>query len=118
MTHHEKSLAAILLGFVASFCRAEEPSMPMLAPLPTEDRSLAERFAVPPPSARILRIIHSQRENPIEQDKQLQSAGGAGLRRLCGQRLLRWLRRRRNEMARLRARRPHGQSGWHVALAL
>ena len=46
--------------------------MPVLPLLPSEDRPLAERFAVPPASTRILRIIHSQRDDPKQQDQQLQ----------------------------------------------
>ena len=56
----------------------------MLPPLPTEDRPLAERFAVPPPSARILRIIHAQQDNPEEQDKQLQTLAAQGFGGFAG----------------------------------
>ena len=56
----------------------------MLSPLPAEDRSLAERFAVPPPSARILRIIHSQKDNRAEQDQQLRTLAAQGFGGFAG----------------------------------
>ena len=59
----------VVLGI--ALCQAAEPSAPVLLPLPTEDRPLAERFAEPPASTRILRILHAQRDNPAEQDQQL-----------------------------------------------
>ncbi len=37
----------ILVGLLGGLCQAAEPSPPVLAPLPTEDRPLAERLAVP-----------------------------------------------------------------------
>jgi hypothetical protein len=75
---------AILVGLVSSLCQAAEPSPSMLPPLPTEDRPLAERFAVPPPSARILRIIHAQKDNPDEQDKQLRTLAAQGFGGFAG----------------------------------
>jgi hypothetical protein len=55
-----------------------------LPPLPTEERPLAERFAVPPPSARILRIIHAQKDNPTEQDRQLRMLAAQGFGGFAG----------------------------------
>jgi len=84
MNYYEESLAAILLGFVALFCQAAEPSVSVLAPLPTEDRPLAERFAVPPPSTRILRIMHSQQDDPAAQDRQLRTLAAQGFGGFAG----------------------------------
>ncbi len=70
----------------------------------------------PPASARILRIIHAQKDSPAEQDRRCRR-WRAWFRRLCGQCRLRRLRGRRDEVARfLRAasawpRRPACRSG-------
>ncbi len=56
----------------------------MLPPLPPEERPLAERFTVPPPSARILRIMHSQKDNPAEQDQQLRTLAAQGFGGFAG----------------------------------
>ena len=61
-----------------------EPALPGLAPLPTEDRPLAGRFAVPPPSTRILPIIHAQQDNPAEQDRQLRRLAARGFGGFAG----------------------------------
>jgi hypothetical protein len=74
----------VLVGLLGTFCPAAEPSLPVLAPLPPEDRPLAERFAVPPPSARILRIIHAQKDNPAEQDQQLRTLAAQGFGGFAG----------------------------------
>ena len=74
----------ILVGLSGVLCPAAEPPEPVLAPLPTEDRPLAERFAAPPPSARILRIIHAQRDNPAEQDRQLRTLAAQGFGGFAG----------------------------------
>ena len=58
--------------------------MPVLPLLPSEDRPLAERFAVPPASTRILRIIHSQRDDPGQQDQQLQKLAAQGFGGFAG----------------------------------
>ena len=79
-----QSCAVIVLSLVASYCLAAEPSEPVLDPLPTEDRPLAERFAVPPASARILRIIHSQRDDPKQQDQQLKKLEAQGFGGFAG----------------------------------
>ena len=84
MHHYQKLLVAIFLSFVGLFCQAEESTVPGLVPLPTEDRSLAERFRVPPPSARILRIIHSQQGNPDAQDQQLRRLAAQGFGGFAG----------------------------------
>jgi len=62
--------AGVIVGLSAIWCRAVEQTV--LPIQPTEDRPLAERFANPPPSARILRMLHSQKDKPSEQDKILQ----------------------------------------------
>jgi hypothetical protein len=61
-----------------------EPSDAVLPQLPAEQRSLADRFAVPPPSARMLRIIHAQKENPAEQDAQLRTLAAQGFGGFAG----------------------------------
>jgi len=73
-----------LVGLCGALCQAADPSPSGLPPLPAEDRPLAERFAVPPASARILRIIHSQRDNPAEQDQQLQTLVAQGFGGFAG----------------------------------
>jgi hypothetical protein len=75
------AVVAVLWGAV---CQAAEPAAAVLAPMPSEDRPLAERFAVPPPSARILPIIHSQKDKPDEQDKQLQKLAAQGFGGFAG----------------------------------
>lgn len=66
-------------------CLAEEPASPaVIPPLPTEDRPLAERFAEPPPSARILRILHKQQDQPEAQDKVLRQLAGQGFGGFAG----------------------------------
>lgn len=65
-------LAAALLA--ALFCRADAP-LPLQ---PAENRPLAERFAQPPPSARILPIFHSLKDDPAQQDKQLTTLSNRG----------------------------------------
>ena len=72
------------MGLLGAICQAAEPPQPVLPPLPTEDRPLAERFAVPPPSARILRIIHAQNDNPAEQDQQLRTLAAQGFGGFAG----------------------------------
>ncbi len=63
---------AALAGLIVPLCMAADvPSPSVITPLPVEGRPLAERFADPPPSARILKIIHAQQEKPDAQDKQL-----------------------------------------------
>ncbi len=74
----------LLAGLLGSLCQAAEPRPAVLAPLPTEDRPLAERFAEPPPSARILRIIHAQKDDPEEQDKQLRTLAAQGFGGFAG----------------------------------
>ncbi|MCY2988726.1 MAG: glycosyl hydrolase [Planctomycetota bacterium] len=74
----------ILLSLFGALCPAAEPSVPVLPPLPTEERPLAERFAVPPPSARMLRILHSQKDNAAEQDQQLRTLAAQGFGGFAG----------------------------------
>ena len=73
----------VVLVYLA-LCQAAEPPLPCLPPLPPEDRPLAERFAVPPPSARMLRIIHAQKDNPAEQDQQLRTLAAQGFGGFAG----------------------------------
>jgi len=74
----------VFVGLLGSLCQAADPSPAALPPLPAEDRPLAERFAVPPASARILRIIHAQKDNPAEQDRQLQTLAAQGFGGFAG----------------------------------
>lgn len=74
--------SVLLLG--ARFCAAAEAAEPTLPTLPTEDRPLRERFAVPPPSTRILPIIHAQRDNPDEQDRHLTKLAARGFGGFAG----------------------------------
>ncbi len=74
----------LLVGLCGVLCQAAEPSAPVIPPLPSEDRPLAERFAAPPASARILRIIHAQRDNPAEQDRQLRTLAAQGFGGFAG----------------------------------
>ncbi len=75
---------SVLLGLWCAMCRGAESPELVLPPLPTEDRPLAERFALPPPSTRILPIIHAQRDNPTEQDRQLQRLAARGFGGFAG----------------------------------
>ena len=69
----------VIVGLLGVLCRAEEtPAKGVLPQMPKEDRPLAERFAEPPPSARILRILHQQQDKPEAQDKVLQQLAGQG----------------------------------------
>jgi hypothetical protein len=76
------------IGFIAvllaTLCRAEGAAITVIPPLPAEGRPLAERFAEPPPSARILRIIHSQFDQPAAQDKQLLTLAAQGFGGFAG----------------------------------
>ena len=74
--------AGVIVGLSAIWCRAVEQTV--LPIQPTEDRPLAERFANPPPSARILRMLHSQKDKPSEQDKILQQLAGQGFGGFAG----------------------------------
>ncbi|MDD4102902.1 MAG: glycosyl hydrolase, partial [Kiritimatiellae bacterium] len=51
---------------------------------PSEERPLAERFSEPPASTRILPIIHSQKDRPEEQDRQLQALAARGFGGFAG----------------------------------
>jgi GNAT superfamily N-acetyltransferase len=74
----------VLIGVSGAFCQAAEPSAAVIPPLPTEDRPLAERFTLPPPSARILRIVHAQNDNPAAQDQQLRTLAAQGFGGFAG----------------------------------
>ncbi len=74
----------VVLSCWVPFCQAVEPPDPVLPPLPTEDRPLAERFAIPPASARFLRIIHAQKDDPAQQDAQLQLLAEQGFGGFAG----------------------------------
>jgi len=75
---------AVIVVLLGAFCQAAEPPGPGLSPLPTEKRPLVERFALPPASARLLRIIHAQKDNPAEQDRQLQALAAQGFGGFAG----------------------------------
>ncbi|MBU4460714.1 MAG: hypothetical protein KJ579_09110, partial [Verrucomicrobia bacterium] len=55
-----------------------------LPPLPPEGRPLAERFANPPGSSRILRILHKQPDDPAAQDAQLRKLAEQGFGGFAG----------------------------------
>jgi len=55
-----------------------------LPQLPGDDRALDERFAYPPASSRILRILHSQKEDPRLQDQQLRELAEQGFGGFAG----------------------------------
>jgi len=77
-------MAGVFAGLLGALCQGAEPSPPVLTPLPAEDRPLADRFAIPPPSARFLRIIHAQKEDPAEQDRQLRALAAQGFGGFAG----------------------------------
>ena len=54
---------------------AAEPALPIQ---PSEDRPLAERFVDPPPSARILKMIHGQPDAKPQQNKLLRKLADQG----------------------------------------
>ncbi len=75
----------IVAGLLCVVCRAAEPPAATVIPLlPTEGRTLAERFAEPPPSARILRILHKQQDQPEAQDKVLRQLAAQGFGGFAG----------------------------------
>lgn len=83
---HKQTTGLVLAGLTGLLCRAAEPTTSQTAlPLqPTEDRPLAERFADPPASTRILRILHSQKDKPEEQDKILKQLAAQGFGGFAG----------------------------------
>lgn len=56
----------------------------VLPPLPPEGRPLVERFANPPGSSRILRILHKQPDDPAAQDAQLRRLAEQGFGGFAG----------------------------------
>ena len=77
--------AGVVVGLLATVCQAgEAPAERALPRQPKEGRPLVERFAEPPPSARILRIIHAQSDQPGAQDKQLQALAAQGFGGFAG----------------------------------
>jgi hypothetical protein len=75
----------VMVGVLGLCCRAGGASVPgIIPPLQKENRPLAERFAEPPPSSRILRIIHAQQKQPEAQDKQLQMLAAQGFGGFAG----------------------------------
>ena len=75
----------VVVGLLGSLCQAgEAPATTVIPPLPKEGRPLAERFAEPPPSARILRIIHAQPDQPDAQDKMLKTLAAQGFGGFAG----------------------------------
>lgn len=75
---------AALVGLWGASCPGAEPAVPVLTPLPSEERPLAERFAAPPASTRMLRIIHAQPEDPEKQDEQLRRLAAQGFGGFAG----------------------------------
>jgi hypothetical protein len=73
---------SIAFKFAACALAAASLSLPAadppLAPQPPADRPLAERFAEPAASARILRIIHAQRDKPAAEDELLRTLAAQG----------------------------------------
>lgn len=70
------NIASSFVIFAASacgLCRAAD-----LPKLPQADRPLAERFADPPASARIIRILHKQADDLTAQDKVLRQLAAQG----------------------------------------
>lgn len=65
----------------AGICQGNPPAAApssALPLLPPEGRALAERFAEPPASSRILKIIHKQPDDPAAQDRMLQQLAANG----------------------------------------
>ena len=60
---------------------AEEFVLPRM---PAEDRDLAARFADPPPSARLLRILHAQSDDPVQQNSILSQLAAQGFGGFAG----------------------------------
>ena len=76
---------SLAVGVLAVCCRAEEGAVqPVISAQPKEDRPLAERFAEPPPSTRILRIVHAQPDKPETQDAQLRHLVAQGFGGFAG----------------------------------
>jgi len=72
------------MGLAVS-CRADGGDVADVLPRqPAESRSLAERFTDPPPSARILRILHKQQDQPEAQDKVLRQLADQGFGGFAG----------------------------------
>ena len=77
-------LAGFMAGMLGRACLAAEPAVAALPPLPGENRPLAERFAEPPPSARILKIIHAQPDQTEAQDRLLTTLAAQGFGGFAG----------------------------------
>ncbi|HPO37319.1 MAG TPA: glycosyl hydrolase [Kiritimatiellia bacterium] len=75
---------ALLSVLAAVAGRSAEAPLTALPPQPAEERPLAERFAEPPASTRILRIIHGQKNKPEEQDKHLLTLAEQGFGGFAG----------------------------------
>ncbi len=75
---------AVMIAVCNAYGQAADQSDTVLPPLPTEDRPLTERFAVPPPSTRILPIIHAQHDDPADQDRHLQQLAAQGFGGFAG----------------------------------
>ncbi len=76
--------SGIIVGLLGTVCRAAESTVTVIPPLPSENRPLTERFAEPPGSSRILRIIHGQQDQPEAQDKQLLALAAQGFGGFAG----------------------------------
>lgn len=73
-----RALVKWVVVLAGTACWAAGTNTASIAPLPGSDRPLAARFADPPASARILRIIHKQPDQPEAQDRQLQQLAAQG----------------------------------------
>lgn len=83
--HHPAFCIVVAAGLLGFFCHAADaPVTPVIPSLQKEGRPLAERFADPPPSARILKLIHAQPDQPKAQDKMLQRLADQGFGGFAG----------------------------------
>jgi hypothetical protein len=74
----------VMVGLLGTAGQAGTNATSAIPPLAKEDRPLAERFAEPPPSARILRILHKQQDQPASQDKVLRQLAAQGFGGFAG----------------------------------
>ena len=77
MAEIRRIVGAVFLSVACSWAQGPSPAA-ALPRQPSENRSLSERFADPPPSARILRILHKQADQPEAQNKALQQLASQG----------------------------------------
>jgi hypothetical protein len=75
------AVTASALLAIESMAETEKFALPRM---PAEQRTLVERFADPPPSARILRIIHNQSDDPQRQNQILTQLADQGFGGFAG----------------------------------